>query len=80
MKTDISMNSVCTDKGILEQYQHYLDSGDKQGQQRLLHRIRRTQTEALRNDRKKLACLDYIIARIEKTDQLSENEQRILIL
>lgn len=73
MKTDISLNSVCADKDIIEQYQRYIESEDKKGQLRLLNSIRRAQTEALRNDREKLACLDYIITRIEKTDKLFKN-------
>lgn len=72
MKTDVSINTVCADKDILAQYQQYLDSGDRIGQRRLLNSIRRAQTEALRHDRERLACLDYIIARIEKTDKLSD--------
>ena len=62
-----------TDDMIL-QYQRYLDAGDKQGQKSLLCRFRRLQSEALKKDREKLSCLDYIIAKVEKTDELSEND------
>ena len=55
---------------MITQYQHYLDSGNKQGQKRLLCRFRRIQSETLKNDREKLACLDYIIAKIEQTEVL----------
>ena len=58
-----------TDDMILE-YQRYLDAGDKQGQKRLLCRFRRIQSETLKKDREKLACLDYIIAKIEQTEVL----------
>ena len=56
---------------MIAQYQRYLDSGDRQGQERLLCRFRRMQNETLRRDREKLACLDYIIAKVEKTGDLS---------
>ena len=57
---------------MILQYQHYLDSGNKQGQKRLLCRFRRIQNDALKRDREKLACLDYIIAKIEKTEGLQK--------
>ena len=58
---------------MIVQYQRYLDSGDRQGQERLLCRFRRTQNETLTRDREKLACLDYIIAKVEKTEELFES-------
>lgn len=62
-----------TDDMILE-YQRYLDAGNKQGQKRLLCRFRRNQKDVLKKDREKLACLDYIIARVEKTVTLQESK------
>ena len=62
-----------TDDMIL-QYQNYLDSGNKQGQKRLLCRFRRIQNDMLKRDREKLACLDYIIAKVEKTGKLLESK------
>ena len=59
---------------MILQYQHYLDSGNKQGQERLLCRFRRIQNDTLKRDREKLACLDYIIARVEKTGELLESK------
>lgn len=64
-----------TDDMIL-QYQRYLDSGNKQGQERLLCRFRRIQKDMLKKGREKLACLDYIIARVEKTHELSESDRQ----
>ena len=58
---------------LIAQYQRYMDSGDRQGQERLLCRFRRMQNETLRRDREKLACLDYIIAKVEKTGELFES-------
>ena len=59
---------------IIMQYERYLDSGNKQGQKRLLCQFRRIQNDALKRDREKLACLDYIIARVEKTGELPQNK------
>ena len=59
---------------MIRQYQNYLDSGNGQGQKRLLCRFRRIQNDALKRDREKLACLDYIIAKVEKTGGLLESK------
>lgn len=55
---------------LLAQYQHYLDSGNRQGQKRLLLRFRKLQSAMLKKDREKLACLDYIITKVEETHKL----------
>ena len=62
-----------TDDMIL-QYLRYFESGNRCGQQRLLCRFRRMQNDILMKDREKLACLDYIIARVEKTEELHDNK------
>ena len=59
---------------MIQQYQNYLDSGNRQGQKRLLCRFRRIQNDTLKRDREKLACLDYIIAKVEKTGELLEGK------
>ena len=59
---------------MILQYQNYLDSGNRQGQKRLLCRFRRMQNDTLKRDREKLACLDYIIAKVEKTGKLLESK------
>ena len=51
---------------MLALYQHCCDTNDKRGQERLLRRFCRTKKQALTEDRKKLFCLDYLMARIEK--------------
>ena len=51
--------------GLILQYQRYLDSDDRQGQERLLYRFRGLQSERLQKDREKLFCLDYIISMVE---------------
>ena len=51
--------------GMLALYQQYLDSGNKQGQERLLCQFHRMQSVKLKSDKEKLACLDYMIAKVE---------------
>ena len=50
---------------MLALYQQYLDTGNKLGQERMLRQFRRIQSEKLKSDRDKLACLDYMIAKVE---------------
>ena len=54
------------DADMISLYQRYLDAGNKQGQERVLCRCRRSQSEKLKSDREKLARLDYMIAKVEK--------------
>ena len=79
MQNDTAIKQRLKDAGapanMILQYQHYLDTGDKQGQKRLLCKFRRLQKEMLKKDREKLACLDYIIARVEKTQELSKSAE-----
>ena len=78
MQMDTAIRQRLKETGVPEdmitQYQRYLDAGDKQGQKRLLCRFRRLQKDGLKKDREKLACLDYIIEKVEKTHELSEND------
>ena len=50
---------------MLALYQQYLDTENKLGQERMLRQFRRIQSEKLKSDRDKLACLDYMIAKVE---------------
>ena len=50
---------------MLALYRQYVNSGDRQGQKRLLHRFCRIQNLKLRSDREKITCLDYMIAKVE---------------
>lgn len=50
---------------MLALYQHCCNTNDESGQERLLRRLYRTKKQALAEDRKKLFCLDYLMARIE---------------
>ena len=59
---------------MILQYQNYLDSGNRQGQKRMLCQFRRIQKATLKRDREKLACLDYIIAKVENTGELLESK------
>lgn len=57
---------------MLAKYRRYLESGNKQGHERLLCRLRRIRSETLKSDREKLARLDYITAKLENTDKFFE--------
>ena len=76
MQKDTDIGQILRKAGaaddMIQEYQRYLDSGNKQGQKRLLCRFRRIQSDALKRDRERLACLDYIIARVEKTGDLQK--------
>ena len=54
------------DMAMISQYQHYQDIGNIQGQERLISRCRRMKNEELNKEREQLACLDYMIAKLEK--------------
>lgn len=77
MKRDLTFIQRLKEAGIADdliaQYQCYADSGNKHGQERVLCRCRRIKNDTLIEDREKLACLDYIIARVEKTNDLFES-------
>ena len=80
MKQDTPINQKLRETGatddMIAQYQRYLESGNRQGQERLLCRFRRMQNDRLKRDREKLACLDYIIAKVEKTQVLLEGDEK----
>ncbi len=50
---------------MLALYQRCCDTNDESGQERLLWRFCRTKKQALTEDRQKLSCLDYLMARME---------------
>ncbi len=54
------------DFAMLEQYRRCQETGNIRGQYGLVCRFRRTKKEALETKREKLACLDYLIAKMEK--------------
>ena len=74
MKEDLTFSQKLKEAGVtddlIEQYQRYTDSGNRRGQERVLSKCRRIKIETLKEDREKLACLDYIMARVEKTYNL----------
>lgn len=53
------------DPALLEQYRHYGETGNVRGQYGLVCRFRRAKNEELKEEREKLACLDYLIAQAE---------------
>ena len=74
MKEDLIFNRKLKEAGapdeLIARYQQYVESGNTHGQERVLHRCRTIKNDTLKEDREKLACLDYIIARVEKTHTL----------
>ena len=69
MKKDLMFRQKLQEAGVTDGmyalYQQYLDSQNELGQERLLYQFRRIQSEKLKADREKLACLDYMIAKVE---------------
>ena len=76
MEKDTSIDRQLKEAGatddMIAQYQRCLASEDKKGQERLLCRCRRMKTEKLQESRERLACLDYIIAKVEHTQDLEK--------
>ena len=74
MREDLTLKEILKEAGMTDelftQYQRYVESGNRQGQERLLCRFRGTQREKLTKNREKLACLDYIMAKVEKSGDL----------
>ena len=54
------------DSVLLEQYQHYQEEDNVRGQYGLVCRFRMAKSEELKREREKLACLDYMIAKVER--------------
>ncbi len=50
---------------ILALYQSCCDNRDESGRERLLRRFFRIKKDLLAEERRKLSCLDYMMARIE---------------
>lgn len=69
MKEEAAICRRLTEEGadsiMLEQYRHYQETGNIQGQYGLVCRFRRVKSEELKREREQLACLDYMIAKVE---------------
>ena len=63
---NIKLAEAGADTAMISQYQHYRDIGNIQGQERLISRCCRMKNEELNKEREQLACLDYMIAKLEK--------------
>ncbi len=57
------------DSIMLEQYQHYQETGNIRGQYGLVCRFRKAKSEELKKEREQLACLDYMIAKVESASE-----------
>ena len=74
MKEDLTLIEKLREAGatdeMIAQYQVCLSSENRHGQECVLCRLKKMQSERLQKSREKLACLDYIIARIEQTHNM----------
>ena len=57
------------DPAMLEQYRRYQETGNIQGQCGLICRFRRKKNEELKKGKEQLACLDYMIAKVENANE-----------
>lgn len=57
------------DATLIEQYRRYEETGNIRGQYGLVCRYRRAKNEELKEEREKLACLDYLIAQLEQDEK-----------
>lgn len=75
MKEKTTICQRLTEEGadpvMLEQYQRYQKTGNIQGQCGLICRFRRKKSEELKKGKEQLACLDYMIAKVEKSTFVS---------
>ncbi len=73
MKEEATICQRLTEEGagsiMLEQYQHYQETGNIWGQYGLVCRFRRVKSEELKKEREQLACLDYMIAKMENASE-----------
>ena len=73
MKEEATICQRLTEEGadsiILEQYQHYPATGNMHGQYGVVCRFRRAKSEELKREREQLACLDYMIAKVENAGE-----------
>lgn len=55
------------DAAILEQYRQYQETDNIRGQYGLICRFRRTKNEEIKKEKEQLACLDYLLAKMEQS-------------
>lgn len=63
-----TLTEIGADELQVKQYMDYLEAGNKKGQERILCRCRGMLKERLQDKRRQLSCLDYMIAKVEKSD------------
>lgn len=72
MKEDTMICQRLTEEGadsvMLEQYKYYQETGSIRGQCGLICRFRRKKSEELKKEKEQLACLDYMIAKVESPE------------
>ncbi len=60
------LSETGADSSQICKYMEYKRDGNKKGQERILCRCKGIQNEKLRDKRKQLLCLDYMIAKVER--------------
>lgn len=69
----MEIRSILSETGAtqkqINQYMEYQKTGNKKGQERILCRCKGMQKEKLQDKRRQLSCLDYMIAKVERSDE-----------
>lgn len=69
----MEIRSILSETGAtqkqINQYMEYQKTGNKKGQERILCRCKGMQKEILQDKRRQLSCLDYMIAKVERSDE-----------
>ena len=73
LRFDVKLKKTGMSGEMIAQYHRYQDAGNRRGQERLLYRCRRLQSDRLQKNRETLSCLDFIIARVKNTKELCES-------
>ncbi|MDE6662188.1 MAG: hypothetical protein K2K46_02480 [Lachnospiraceae bacterium] len=73
MKEETTICQRLTEEGadsiMMEKYRHYQETGNMQGQYGVVCRFRRAKSKELKKGRERLACLDYMITKVENSGE-----------
>lgn len=73
LSLDMKLKRTGMSDEMIAQYHRYQDAGNRKGQERLLYRCRRLRSDKLKKNRETLSCLDFIIARVKNTQEISKS-------
>lgn len=78
MREDTAICQRLTEEGadsaLLEQYRRFQETDNLRGQYGLVCRFRRTKNEEMKKEKERLACLDYLLAKVEKSFDGGQDE------